>query len=384
MWIWQHENWPNYAYDADRFAGRVADFYRKSERLSGRVEALPENYQSDALVDLMVSEAIQTSAIEGETLDRDSVRLSIKAFAGFAPAHAYSSDPKASGIAALMVDVRQHWDQPLTDALLGKWQSMVIADQPTSLLLRGAYRVDPSPMQIVAGPYGRTRVHYEAPPAERVPDEMAHFLEWYNETSPMKGGETIPGPIRAGIAHAWFENIHSFDDGNGRVGRAIADHALSQSLGFPTLTCLATAIEQNRKDYYAELEHIGRGIIDANRWLNFFVDVVNEAQDLAKQEVDFVLGKARFYDQFRGQLNERQAKVVARIYAEGTKGFEGGLSTKKYEIIAECPNRTASRDLADLLEKGVIVASGKGRSTRYDPVTVEPAIPLGWSRDRQF
>jgi hypothetical protein len=146
----------------------------------------------------------------------------------------------------LLVDVRKNWKASLTHDLLGKWQSMAIADQRYMPILRGAYRNDPSSMQIVSGPYGREKVHYEAPPAARVPDEIVKLIEWYNQTSPLSGDKTIPGIARAGVAHLWFEVIHPFDDGNGRVGRAIADHALSQSLGYPTTACLATAIEEEK------------------------------------------------------------------------------------------------------------------------------------------
>ncbi|MET0118146.1 MAG: Fic family protein [Sedimenticola sp.] len=380
MWIWQHENWPNYSYDEERFSERARDFFSKSERLSGRIEALPSTYRADAIVDLMLSEAITTSAIEGEYLDRASVRSSLMSLIGVETSF-QSDDLKAEGAATLMVDVRRHWNQPLSHELLGQWQSCVIADQVTSSIMRGAYRNSPDMMQIISQRGYKIDVHYEAPPAERVPEEMARFIEWYNDTSPITGDGSLPGPIRAGLAHVWFENIHPFDDGNGRVGRAIADHALSQSLGYPTLACLATAIESTKKTYYAELEDIGRGKADLNSWMEYFIDAVSRAQDIAKGEVDFVLGKTRFYDKFAGQLNERQAKVVARVFEEGRKGFEGGISTRKYVAIAKCPSRTASRDLANLLEKGAIEQlPGSGRSTRYELAVVETAAIPGWDQ----
>lgn len=380
MWIWQHNDWPNYTYDAERFAECTKTFFRKADRLTGRVESLPEPDQADALIDLMLSEAIKTSSIEGEYLDRDSVRSSLKVFAGFAPQEKRSNDLKADGIAALMVDVRQKWGQPLSQELLCDWQFSVIQDEPYQLGLSGHYRVDE--MEIVSGHYGHRRVHYEAPPAGQVPEEMARFIDWYNKTSPITGDGSLPGPVKAGIAHVWFENIHPFDDGNGRVGRAIADHALSQSLGYPTMACLATAIESNKKSYYAELEQIGRGSLNLNPWLEYFTDAVNQAQDIAKGEVDFVLGKARFYDKFRDQLNERQAKVVARVFTEGRIGFEGGITAKKYQAITKCSRATATRDLTNLLEReGLVQLPGSGRSTRYELATVEPARLPGWCRD---
>lgn len=166
---------------------------------------------------------------------------------------------------------------------------------------------------------------------------------------------------------------HPFDDGNGRVGRAIADHALSQSLGYPSTACLATAIEGDKKSYYLQLEKASRGSVDVNVWLDYFADTVIKAQEIAKEEVDFVLVKMRFYEAYGNYLNDRQAKLVSRVFAEGRKGFAGGITTRKYAAISKCSNRTASRDLADLVAKGVIIPlPGGGRATRYELTTVEP------------
>ncbi len=340
----------------------------------GRFEALPKAYQEDATIDLMLSEVIKTSAIEGEVLDRESVRSSLLSLIS-SDTLPDTSDQKASGAASLLVDVRRNWQVPLTHDLLGKWQLMAVPEQRYTSILRGAYRNDPSPMQIMSGPYGREKVHYdyEAPPAAQVPDEMARFIVWYNQTSPLSGDQGTSGIARAGIAHLWFESIHPFDDGNGRVGRAIADHALSQYLGYPTTACLATAIEGDKKSYYLQLEKASRGSLDINAWLDYFSDTVNVAQEIAREEVDFVLTKTRFYETWGDQLNDRQARMVSRVFAKGRKGFEGGITTKKYEAITRCPNRTASRDLSDLLEKGIITPlPGGGRTTRYELTIVEP------------
>ncbi len=167
--------------------------------------------------------------------------------------------------------------------------------------------------------------------------------------------------------------IHPFDDGNGRVGRAIADHALSQSLDYPTTACLATAIEADKKSYYPQLENASRGGLDVNVWLDYFADTIIKAQNIAREEVDFVLAKTRFYEVYGDQLNKRQAKMVSRVFAEGRKCFEGGITTRKYEAITKCPNRTASRNLSDLVAKGIIVPlPGGGRTTRYELTVVEP------------
>ncbi len=371
-WIWQQSDWPAFRYDKRMLESQDNEFRINSERLTGRFEALPMAYQEDATIDLMLSEAIKTSAIEGEDLDRQSVRSSLLSLIR-SDTLPDVSDQKAAGAASLLVDVRRHWQVPLTHDLLGRWQSMAVPEQRYTSVLRGAYRNDSSPMQIVSGPYGREKVHYEAPPAKQVPVEMARFIDWYNQSSPLSGGQKIPGIARAGIAHLWFELIHPFDDGNGRVGRAIADHALSRFLGYPTTACLATAIESDKKSYYLQLEKASRGSLDINAWLDYFSDTVNEAQEIAREEVDFVLAKTRFYETYGDQLNNRQARMASRVFAEGRKGFEGGITTKKYEAITKCPNRTASRDLSDLVAKGIIIPlPGGGRTTRYELTVVEP------------
>ena len=371
--IWQQSGWPDFRYDKSALEDRELAFRVNSERLAGSFDALPMESQEDALVDLMLSEAIKTSAIEGEDLDRESVRSSLLSLIT-SDTLPDNSDQKAAGAASLLVDVRKNWRSSLTHDLLGKWQSMAVTEQRYTSILRGTYRNDPSPMQIMSGPYGREKVHDEAPPATQVLDEMARLTGWYNQTSPVSGDKTIPGIARAGIAHLWFEVIHPFDDGNGRVGRAIADHALSQFLGHPTTACLATAIEGDKKSYYLQLEKASRGSLDINVWLDYFADTIIKAQEIAREEVGFVLAKTRFYEIYGDQLNDRQARMVSRVFAEGRKGFEGGITTRKYEAITKCPNRTASRDLSDLVAKGVIVPlPGGGRTTRYELMIVKPA-----------
>lgn len=379
MWSWQHPKWPDFEYDASLFKERVEAFYRSAERLSGRIEGMASGYQSDAVVDLMLSEAITTSAIEGETLDRDSVRSSLLHLIGKESA-SINSDEKAAGAAALMVDVREKWNQPITHELLGGWQTMACPEDRTSLALRGMYRREA--MQIVSGPIGNYRVHYEAPDANDVQEEMDSFLDWYNRTNPAnENAPDIPGPVRAAVAHLWFETIHPFEDGNGRVGRAIADHALSQSLERPTIACLATAINEDRKTYYSELNRASRGELDINPYIDYFTSTVNKAQEIAKEEVDFVLNKARFYESFGEKISARQGKVITRMFAEGRQGFEGGMSTKKYMAITKCAQATAARDLAALKEMGAMNTHGQGRSTRYEIVFPELHRPFLLSLD---
>ena len=362
MWIWQHSNWPTFRYDLSKFSGTIADFNASAFRLAGRVETLAESSRQEVTVNLMVSEAIKTMEIEGERLDRESVVNSIAALMGFVPGKGLSWDRKAEGVAQLMTDVRMHWNQPLTHGLLFAWQEAVVPASKLFDVTRGAYRSDE--MQIVSGAIGQFKVNYEAPPPDQVRDDMRRFIDWYNGS---RDEPRLPGPIRAGIAHVWFEAIHPFDDGNGRVGRAIADQALSQGLGFPTLGCLATAIEKNKKAYYAELATVTEGDGDLQQWLVFFTRVAAEAQQIALKQVDFVLDKARFYNRFGDQVNERQGKVIGAMFRRGQQSIEQGLTPKKYMKIAKCPERTAHRDIAGLVKLRAIakVPGTAGRSTRY-------------------
>ena len=367
MWAWEHPNWPHFVIDESAFESRIEAFFRAAERLSGSVWAMSDDGRDDAAIELMLSEAIATSAIEGENLDRDSVRSSLLAHFGKAVAKT-NVGLKAEGAASLIVDTRRNWDRPLTHDLLGAWQTMAVPETLSSVAMRGAYRA--GEMSIVSGFPGRHRVHYAAPPASRVHVEMERFLEWYNADS-----VGMAGPIRASVAHLWFERIHPFDDGNGRVGRAISDHALSQSLGRPTLACLATAIEETRNAYYKAFEEFDRNErLDMNGFADYFTAAIVRSQEIALAEIGFVLNKSRFFDRHRDSMNERQVKAMERMFREGRRGFEGGMSTKKYMAITNCPATTATRDLAALCAMGAMVSRGAGRGTRYD-ISHSPAAP---------
>lgn len=379
MFIWEQKDWPNFTYDASRYTEQAASFYKQAERTSGTIHGLLERYQTDVIVGLMVSEAINTSAIEGERLNRASVQSSIKAFAGLAPLNSRSYDPREEGIATLMVSVRQQWNQVLTEQILCNWQEMVVIESKFNPITRGQYRHHESPMQIVSGAIGKERVHYTAPPSKQVPSEMARFLRWYNASKPIDKDQQTTDMIRAGIAHAWFEKIHPFEDGNGRVGRAITDHAMSQALGYPTLVSMSTAIEQDRSAYYQALEQIGPEGLNLNGWLDYFIATAGKAQEISKQNIAFIIEKTRFYDKYTDQLNERQTKIVARIFAEGIKDFEGGLTNKKYQTITKCSHATATRDMSDLVKKGILIQQpGGGRSTHYALVKVKSTLPSEW------
>lgn len=369
---WQHPDWPDFTYDDTQFRDVLYQYALEAGRLSGGMGQLQDRLQYEAYVDLMVSEAINTSEIEGERLDREDVRSSIKNFLGLSNPPVRVVDPRAEGIAALMVDVRKTFSTQLTKDKLFHWHQLVIPVQNNGLLHQiqvGQWRTSEEPMQVVSGPIGYEKVHYEAPPSRLVEAEMTCFLQWYNDSSPMNPDrkEMLPGPVRSAVAHLWFESIHPFDDGNGRVGRAIAEQALAQDLGRPPLLSLSTALERDKKAYYEGLHKASEPNLDITPWVNWFCETVLKAQQVAVQNVDYVLKKAKFWDQHeRSGLNDRQVKVINKVFRAGPEGFEHGVSAKKYIGMTGCSKATATRDLTDLVEKGCLYRlEGGGRNARY-------------------
>jgi len=361
-YIWQRDEWPNFTWDNNAVDQNAYAYALEASSLVGEVKHLSETEKTDALIDLMVSEAVKTSQIEGENFDREDVRSSIRNQLGLNATPETVRDPRANGVAALMISVRDHFAEHLTEQRLCEWQNQIIVGRYDRAKLDvGKWRTSVEPMQIVSGAIGKEKVHYEAPPSEQVPAEMKRFVEWFNASQNLKGA------IRAGVAHLYFECIHPFSDGNGRVGRAISEIALSQELGHPALLSLSTTIQGRRQDYYDALSRGSQGSLDITEWLVWFTGLVLDSQRQAKEQIAYVISKARFWDIHGDELNERQAKVLGRMFREGPEGFKGGMSAQKYTKITECSKATATRDLAELLKMGAFrKLEGGGRSTRYD------------------
>ena len=361
-YIWQLKEWPNFTWDNNAVDQNAYAYALEASSLVGEVKHLSENQKADAMIDLMVSEAVKTSQIEGENFDREDVRSSIRNQLGLNATPETVRDPKANGVAALMISVRDHFADPLTDSRLFEWQDQIIVGRyERGKLDVGKWRTSPDPMQIVSGAIGKEKVHYEAPPSLQVPAEMKSFIEWFNGSRDMKGA------VRAGVAHLYFECVHPFADGNGRVGRAISEIALSQELGHPALLSLSTTIQSRRHEYYDALSRASVGSLDITEWLVWFTDLVLDSQRQAREQIAYVLSKARFWDTYGDQLNERQARVLNRMLREGPDGFKGGMSAQKYAKITDCSKATATRDLSELLKiEAIQKLEGGGRSTRYD------------------
>jgi len=366
--IWKKADWPNFTYKTDRIQDTLYRYAAEANSLAGRLAGVAEAKKTEALIDLMVTEAIRTSQIEGEQYDRDDIRSSIRNQLGFVSVPEPVRDPRANGISALMISARQTFSESLTEQRLFEWHDLVMtAPEIRKRVPVGKWRDDD--MQIVSGPIGQEETHFNAPPPSRIEDEMAGFIDWFNETAPSGDQVRLAAPVRSAVAHLYFEIIHPFADGNGRIGRALSEVALSQELGSPVLLSLSSVIQKNRKEYYRELNLASYGGLDITRWVEWFVEVVLQAQLEAREMILFVLAKARFWENHENDLNKRQTRVVKRMMQEGPEGFAGGMSARKYAAITDCSKATATRDLRDLVDQGIFSQlPGSGSNTSYDLV----------------
>lgn len=366
IWNWQQPDWPEFAWHAPRLIKAEERFLVRGGLLLGTVTHLHQEDRDRLVVQSMSEEAVTTSEIEGEILNRESVQSSIRRELGL------GSDPRQvrpaeQGIGEMMVDLYRGYEAPLSHETLFGWHRMVTRGR-IDLRDVGRYRTHAEPMQIVSGLYDQ-KVHFEAPPSGEVDAEMDRFIDWFNRTGP-GGARPLPAVTRAGIAHLYFESIHPFEDGNGRLGRAISEKALAQTLGRPSLTALAATILIRRRSYYAALAAASRNT-EITGWLAWFGAITLEAQERTLANVEFLIDKTRLLDRLRGRLNPRQEAAVLRMLREGPGGFRGGLSAGKYVSIAKVSPATATRDLGELVEMGALTRTGERRHTRY-----HLAIPL--------
>jgi Fic family protein len=360
-WNWQKSAWPKFTFKNSYLANFEAEFLRRSGLFQGTLKHVSDEEKSRLTIDFLSTEALKTSEIEGEILRRDSVQSSIRRHFGI-DGELRKARPAEQGIADMMVDLYRAFDRPLTHEQLFAWHRMLTQGR-RDLGSIGAYRSHAEPMQIVSGPVNDPKIHFQAPPSKKVRSEMATFLKWFNGTAP-GGREPLPALTRAGISHLYFESIHPFEDGNGRIGRAIAEKALSQALGQPSLIALSQTIEADRKTYYKNLERSNKDT-EITDWLVYFSTTLLSAQNYTQGLVNFIVEKAKLYEKLRGRLNQRQEKVLERMFREGPKGFTGGLSAENYIAIAKTSRATATRDLQDLVAMGVLRRTGERKHTRY-------------------
>ncbi len=360
-YIHQRPDWPHLKWDDARLLPLLADIRHRQGRLLGQMEGLGFTLRSEASLTTLTSDVVGSSAIEGEKLNAEEVRSSIARRLGIEYAGAAAASRNVEGVVEMMLDATRRFAEPLTVERLFGWHSSLFPTGRTGMrrITVGAWRpAEVGAMQVVSGPMGHERVHFEAPKAQRLEAEMIRFLGWFESAT---GVDPV---LKAGTAHFWFVTIHPFQDGNGRIARAIADMALARADGTADrFYSMSAQIETERKDYYAHLERSQRGGLDITPWLEWFLGCLGRAIDKAQKSLAGTLRKARLWEWInRSHVNERQRRVINRLL----DGFEGKLSSSKYAKLAKCSADTALRDIKELLERSILVQDeAGGRSTSY-------------------
>jgi Fic family protein len=359
MYNWQRKEWANFTFDQERIRDITPVFFEKTSEMEIVLQGLNSAEYREELIRCMISEAITTSEIEGEFFNKDDLMSSIKNKLGLNVKPETIKDKRAIAITNLLIAVRDSYNSRLTETEIKQWHQLLFED--SKAVNAGKWRKGNEPMQIVSGALGKETVLYEAPPSYRVPAEMKQFVYWYNS---FKINETSDVLTKTAVAHLYFESIHPFEDGNGRIGRAIAEKCLAQSLGKPVLLSLSSVIEKNKKQYYAALKE-SQSSLEVTNWIVYFANVMTQAQTEAIETIRFSLQKAKFFAQFGAQLNDRQLKAIKKMFDAGTEGFEGGMTVKKYMSINQTSKATATRDLQHLKETGALCEYGSGRNVHY-------------------
>jgi len=349
-WNWELSDWPKFSYDPLKVSEKERQFLLQIGSASAFLKNIEKPEYHRLVVEILSSEGLESSKIEGEILDRESLQSSIKQQFGIQPRK--KEDGKEAGMAKLLCDVYESFTQPLSHEMLWRWHAALFKDES------GKYRTHVEPMQIVSNRADSTKVFFEAPPSKKVHAEMSDFIEWFNSS------ESLPILVRAAIAHVYFECIHPFEDGNGRIGRILVEKVLSQGVERPVLIAVSKILEKRRKEYYAALERCNR-TLEVTSWLVFFAEVILQAQEETMTLLNFLIKKSKILTSLSGKINARQEKVILRMFAEGPAGFKGGLSAENYIAIAKTSRATATRDLNELVLLGVLVKTGELRHTRY-------------------
>lgn len=358
-WNWELPDWPKFFYEPEPIAPLERQFLMGAGSAFAFLKTIDEKDYHRFIVEILSVEGVESSRIEGEFLDRESLQSSIKQHFGLVPAKKRGVD-KESGMAHVLCDVYESFDKPLTHDMLWRWHSLLFPPEHSGSEMEcGQYRTHAESMQIVSSRYGSRNVFFEAPPSSRVFDEMTAFVQWYNAT---KASGSILG--RAAIAHVYFESIHPFEDGNGRIGRVLAEKILSEEMGRPVLIAISRVLEKRKKEYYAALERCNRSL-DAGQWVEFFSSVVVQAHEESIALLYFLVEKSKMLHSLSEQLNERQRKVLLQMFEEGPSGFKDGMCAENYISITKAGRATATRDLTDLVKKGALTKTGELRHTRY-------------------
>ena len=361
MYIWELPDWPRFQWDANTLAQPLAAVHLKQGRLLGRLERLGFALQIEAELQATTEEAVKNAEIEGEILNRESVRSSVARRLGMPDAALGPVDRRADGIVEMTLDATRNCMAPLTREQLFAWQAALFPTGRSGLheIKIGAWRDDArGPMQVVSGPIGREKVHYQAPPAGQIEAEMQAFIAWFNELP------VIDGVLHAAIAHLWFVTIHPFEDGNGRIARVLADMSLARSENSPQrFYSLSSLIRRDRSGYYGSLERTQKGDLDITARLLWFVECFSKTIDEAERSCADVLHKAEFWHRHAlTPFNERQRTMLNRVL----DGFEGKLTARKWAVIAKCSMPTAQRDIKEMIDRGILIRNeGGSKNTSY-------------------
>ncbi len=363
---WEQKDWPNFKYKLNGLAKSLQTIIFNNGKYDGGTATLALQVSDEAILDLMVVEAIKTSEIEGEYYSKKDVLSSIKKNLGLHQKAFVIQNKNAENISSLMVAMRKDFAKPLTKAMLLQWHNLLFTYNTTDIQV-GKWRTHKEPMQVISGVLGKTKVHFEAPPSASMMQEMKQYVEWFNNTAP-NGNTPINDAVeRAALAHLYFLSVHPFEDGNGRIARTLTEKVLAQHNEKPWLISISFAIEKKKKEYYAALQ-VAQRKNEITPWINYFVHTVLEAQDYTTRHINFVLQKKIFYETHQQKLNTRQLRAIKRIFAEGVDGFEGGMNAQKYIGITKTSKATATRDLQELLAMGLFKVFGAGRNTSYELV----------------
>lgn len=367
-WIWQQPDWPNFNWQSERLAPLLRECVQAQGRLMGMASSVGSSLSAQTELDALLQNIVTSSAIEGETLNVGSVRSSLARRLGLKQLDGDHVSQRSEGLAQLMLDATQQFAQPLTLERLLEWHAWLFPDQEADFSARsirvGALRGD-EPMQVVSGRLDKPTVHFEAPPRPGLEQQLNTFLTWFEDS---RGQEPLDPLLRAGIAHFWFVTLHPFDDGNGRLTRTITDLALAQGEAQAIrFYAMSASILEDRAGYYRVLETSQKATTDITEWLEWFLKTLLRSLQQAMARIESVLGKARFWQAHReSTLTAEQTKVLNRLLDGGERGFEQGISAAQYQAVAKVSKATATRHLAELLEKGCLQRlPGGGRSTRY-------------------
>jgi len=364
-YIWKQKNWPRFKWQSERLINALSRARFAQGELLSKIHSLGLDLSQESRSEILIEETVKTAAIEGVRLDKEAVRSSVARKLGLPTAGLKPLDRNTDGLVSVILDATVNYKKPLTMKRLKSWQAALFPTGYSGLTKIRAGKWRPkAPMHVVSGPMGRERIHFEAPPWNKVTSEMRKFIDWWE-----KGSKNTDGLLRAGIAHFYFVTIHPFEDGNGRIARSLSDMALAQDENLPKrYYSLSGRIMRERKAYYDILEQSQKGPLDITAWLLWFLKCYLRAIEDSEATIGKVLQKAAFWQKHREIiLNKNQRKVINRLLEEGVGGFEGGITTRKYVAMTKASRVTAYRDITDLLKKKILMRTkAKGRSASYE------------------